>query len=187
MAGITQQMSPLSFRLCLVIIGLGTYLLGIPTTWEGIAFYALSVYMLGVASNGSSSTVITGNSGGDSMDMRVSAGSSVTMNGRTLTCGCHYRCVNGVLSIDGVVQPGGEKYSVCNITVTGSAHDVKTAVGDISIGTTAASVSTTSGDVDIGTSVGGGVTTVSGDVEIGGDVAGSIRTVSGDVKGNRRR
>lgn len=106
-------------------------------------------------------------------------GSSVTINGQTLTGRC-ISIVGNKVVIDGA-EVGDSLVGPISIVVNGSAESVETTAGNVEVTGAVGWIKTMSGDVHC-SDVSGDVGTMSGDV-ICQKIAGNVKSMSGDIKG----
>lgn len=112
------------------------------------------------------------------MQIKMSGGSSVTIDGKTFT-GRNVSIVGNKVVVDGIEQ-SGELVGPISVTVNGNADSVESGSGKVEVAGSVGRVKTMSGDVRCG-DVTGDVGTMSGDVTCGA-IAGSVKTMSGDIR-----
>jgi DUF4097 and DUF4098 domain-containing protein YvlB len=120
--------------------------------------------------------------------MTLSAGGSVTINGRKVSGPCTIEVRGGALILDGE-EPADTKGApvIVKIQVEGDVSTLHIDTGTIAVaGDVKGSVSTVSGDVTVEGDA-GAISTVNGDVKVEGDVSGSVSTVNGDIKHKARK
>lgn len=110
---------------------------------------------------------------------------TININGSSYS-GSNVSIINGVVTIDGVVQKQQIGH-VVNVTITGDVDRIENAAGEVLVkGNVTGNVKTVSGDINCG-SVGNDVQTVSGNVTADGSIGGSVKTVSGDIKSRKAK
>lgn len=108
---------------------------------------------------------------------------SVSINGRSFS-GQNINIVGGVVTVDGVVQEGGEfTEKVLNITVEGDMQSLRTSNGSVTVNGSVGKVETTNGSVLVDQGV-GSVRTTNGNVTAE-TITGSVNTVNGNIRSKK--
>lgn len=105
-------------------------------------------------------------------------GSQITIDGRSFSGDVTINS-DGDVTVNGEHQ--GSVVGSIEISIIGDVDVLSTTIGNVTLRGSAGNVKTMSGDVEIGGPVTGSVNTMSGDVTCG-RVQGSVKSMSGDIR-----